>query len=369
MKSDTFYEQILKWEEFDFNNFWEEVTAEQIKKVIAKNRLDITDFLILLSPQAQEYLEKIAQKAHALTVQHFGKTLLLYTPMYLANYCVNQCVYCGFNNVNKIRRKQLDFAEVQKEAEIIATTGLKHILLLTGENRVKSSPDYLKKSIEIVKKYFTSVSLEVYPLSLSEYKEMQQAGVDGLTLYQETYDRDIYDQLHLKGPKKDYLNRLNAPERGCQAGLRSVNIGALLGLAPWRKEAFYTGLHAYYLQNKYLETEISLSLPRICPHEGGFQSQFLVNDRDLVQTMLAFRLFLPRAGLAISTRESAQLRDNLMPLGITKISAASSTAVGGHSQGEEEAQFVISDPRDVEEMVLSIKKAGYQPVFQDWQSI
>jgi 2-iminoacetate synthase len=220
------------------------------------------------------------------------------------------------------------------------------------------------------KKYFTSISIEVYPLEKEEYGELVEAGVDGLTLYQEVYDEDVYHEVHLSGPKKNYLYRLDAPERACMAGIRSVNIGALLGLNQWKTEAFFTGLHADYLQSKYPETEISVSLPRLRPHAGSFQPKSIVSDRDLVQIMLALRLFLPRAGITVSTRERSQFRDNLIGLGVTKMSAGSSTEVGGHSdENKSTGQFSISDTRSVEEMREIIYQKGYQPVFKDWMMI
>lgn len=362
----SFYQEYMAYKDLDWDGFFSSRTSRQVTAVLAKDRLDIWDFLTLLSPTAEDYLEAMAQKARKLTLQHFGKAVLLYTPMYLSNYCVNQCAYCGFNAKNKLPRKQLTLAEVEQEAKVIAAAGLRHILLLTGEAKEKAGLSYLKACIGVVKKYFTCLGIEIYPLTRDEYKQLIKVGVDGLTMYQETYDEEIYDQIHLKGPKKNYAFRLDAPERACQAGMRSVNIGALLGLAPWRQEAFFTGLHAYYLQNKYLATEISLSFPRLRPHLGVFQPRDIISDQNLVQIMLASRLFLPRAGITLSTRESSTLRDNLLPLGVTKISAGSTTAVGGHTQGEEGEQFAISDGRNTQEMKEALTRLGYQPVLQDW---
>lgn len=364
-----FYQEYLQFKDFPWDEFWREVTPGKIESILGQDKISLEDFIVLLSPLAENYLEAMAQKARELTIQHFGRTVLLYTPMYLSNYCVNQCVYCGFNSKNHISRHHLTLEEVEKEAQAIAKTGLKHILLLTGEAKQKASLAYLKECIAIIKKYFASISLEIYPLTTEEYQEMEREGVDGLTIYQETYDKDIYEEIHLRGPKRNYDFRLNAPERACEASIRSVGIGALLGLVPWRQEAFFTGLHAHYLQNKYLDTEISLSLPRLRPHGGGYQPKFPVSDKNLVQIMLAFRLFLPRVGITLSTRESSSLRDSLFPLGVTKMSAGSSTAVGGHSQEGSTEQFVIADDRSVEEMKKTISELGYQPVLQDWPPI
>jgi len=366
----SFYKLYENYKSFDFVNFEKTLTDEDVLRIIGRETISEYDFLALLSDKASKFLEKMAVKAQMLTHRNFGKVILLYTPMYLANYCVNRCAYCGFNVKNNIERRKLDLNEVEREARVISATGLKHILILTGESRSKSSVSYIKECIEVLKKYFTSISIEVYPLEKEEYGELVEAGVDGLTLYQEVYDEDVYHEVHLSGPKKNYLYRLDAPERACMAGVRSVNIGALLGLNQWKTEAFFTGLHADYLQSKYPETEISVSLPRLRPHAGSFQPKSIVSDRDLVQIMLALRLFLPRAGITVSTRERSQFRDNLIGLGVTKMSAGSSTEVGGHSdENKSTGQFSISDTRSVEEMREIIYQKGYQPVFKDWMMI
>jgi len=218
-----------------------------------------------------------------------------------------------------------------------------------------------------LKKYFNSISIEIYPLNQNEYEKVISEGVDGLTVYQEVYDRDIYDKIHLAGPKKDYLYRLNAPERACKAGIRSVNIGALLGLNDWRIEIFKTAIHGMYLQNKYLETEVSVSLPRLRPHYGYYKASCNVTDKNIVQIITALRLFMPRVGITMSTRESGNFRDNLIGLGITKMSAGSTTKVGGHTENQDSVgQFEICDDRTVEEVKEAIYNKGYQPVFKDW---
>jgi len=366
----SFYQKYLEYKDFDFERFYSNITDNQILSVINKDRINELEFLMLLSEKAAKYIELMAQKSKKLTLQYFGKVIFLYTPLYVANYCVNQCVYCGFNISNDIARKKLTKEELEKEAEIISQTGLKHILILTGESRTHSSVDYIKECVEVLIKYFCSISIEVYPLETDEYRELIEAGVDGLTIYQEVYNEEIYKKLHLKGPKRNYRFRLDAPERACIAGMRSVNIGALLGLDDWRKEAFFTGLHAHYLQNKYPDTEISVSMPRIRPHTGAFQPRVKVDDRSFVQIMLAFRLFMPRIGITLSTRERAEFRDNLIGLGVTKMSAGSSTEVGGHAlTSKTEGQFDICDTRSVKEMSEFIYSKGYQPVFKDWQAI
>ena len=314
----------------------------------------------------------MAQRANKLTLQHFGRTIQLYTPLYLANYCANHCVYCSFAVRNHLPRKKLTLEQVEEEAKAIAATGLRHILILTGESVVHSSVDYIADCVQVLKRHFDSICIEVYPLDTPDYQRLVAAGVDGLTIYQEVYNESTYAELHPRGPKRNYRYRLDAPERGCQAKMRSVGIGALLGLADWRREAFFTGVHADYLQNKYLDTEISVSVPRIRPNVGQFTPQVDVTDRNLVQVVLAYRLFMPRVGINISTRERAELRNNLIKLGITKMSAGVSTEVGGHTDDANSAgtnQFEISDGRSVAEIKNMLVKSGFQPVFKDWQCI
>ena len=363
----NFYDELREYHSFDFHGFLDRITEKDVTAVIAKDRLNAMDYLMLLSPAAGACLEAMARRAHQLTVQHFGRTMLLYTPMYLANYCVNQCVYCGFRLSNHLDRKKLSLGEVEAEAQIIAATGLKHILILTGESRKDSPVSYIRQCVEVLRKYFTSISIEIYPIETHEYAELIAAGVDGLTIYQEVYDEAVYKELHPAGPKRNYQYRLDAPERGCMAGVRSVNIGALLGLQDWRTEAFATGLHADYLQRRYPETEVSMSPPRMRPHLGGYPPRVHVTDKNLVQYVLAYRLFMPRSGITLSTRENAALRDNMIKLGVTKMSAGTCTAVGGRAHQDSTGQFEISDDRTVEEVAATLYNIGYQPVYKDWQ--
>lgn len=365
----SFFETIEQYRAFDIDAFCGRTTEADVLRVIGQDRLGPLDYLILLSPCAENCLEAMAQKAHKLTVQHFGRTMLLFTPMYVANHCVNQCLYCGFSARNDLHRTQLTLREVAAEAAIIASTGLKHILLLTGESRQHTPVSYIKDCVLALRRYFTSVSIEVYPLLEQEYGELIEAGVDGLTIYQETYDCEAYACLHPAGPKRDYRYRLDAPERGCLAGMRGVNIGALLGLSDWRREAFLTGLHADYLQRKFPHIEISISPPRIRPHLGGFQPAVDVTDRNLVQYITAFRLFIPRGGVTLSTRETARFRDNMIRIGITKMSGGVCTSVGGHLHSDSTGQFQIADERSVQEMATVLYGQGYQPVYKDWQTL
>jgi 2-iminoacetate synthase len=346
------------------------VTRNMVLESVANPRPAVEDFLIMLSPAARSCLEEMAVRARQLTLQYFGRTILLYTPLYLSNYCSNRCVYCGFNTENTIPRRQLSLDEVRAEAEAIAETGLKHILILTGEARGKASPEYIGQCAEVLAEYFSSISIEVYALAEDEYRGLTRVGVDGMTIYQETYNELLYPELHPAGPKRDFRFRLDAPERACRAGMHSVNIGALLGLDHWRRDAFLTGVHAAWLMEHFPGTDIAVSPPRMRPHAGTFQPTCTVSDPEMVQVMLAMRLFLPRVGMTISTRESATFRENILPLGVTKMSAGSCTAVGGHVTDDEQVgQFDINDERGVDEMAAVLRDHGYQPVFKDWHPL
>lgn len=361
----TFYDELQKLKSFDFNR---PVSETQVQGAIHKPRLDPVDFWALLSPQAALLLEEMAQAARRLTLQHFGKTISLFTPLYISNYCVNSCVYCGFKTSNHIQRNALTLAEVEQEARQIAATGLKHLLVLTGESRRHAPVSYISDSIRVLTKYFSSVSVEIYPLTTQEYRELIRAGADGITIFQETYDEAAYAKLHPAGPKRDYRFRLETPDRAGEAGMRTIGIGALLGLENWRKEAFFTGMHGYYLQKRYPEVELSVSVPRIRPQVGGFKPLYPVSDRELVQVIQAFRLFLPRIGITVSTRENSVFRNHLMKLGVTRMSAGVSTAVGGHTKSANgTGQFEIADHRSVAQMQAAIALQGYQGVLKDWQ--
>jgi 2-iminoacetate synthase len=361
----TFYDYYQQMKDYDFSR---PVSPSRVKTALDKERLRLDDFWALLAPQAVPFLEEMAQVAQQVTMRHFGKTVTLFTPLYLSNFCVNSCVYCGFKSANRIPRQKLSLVEVETEAAAIATTGLKHLLILTGESRQHTPVAYLQDCLAILNKYFPSVSIEVYPLTTEEYRELAWAGVDGITVFQEVYDEAWYARLHPAGPKRDYRFRLETPDRAGVAGMRTIGIGALLGLEDWRKESFFTGLHARYLQQQYPEAEVSISLPRLRPEVGGFTPLDPVSDRDLVQLTLALRLFLPRVGITISTRERPQLRDNLIKLGATKLSAGVSTAVGGHAVAADgTSQFEIADPRSVVQMQAAISAQGYKPVLKDWE--
>ena len=366
----TFYDEIERYRSLDLTGMTEGFIPIHIEQILAKSEIHWQEFLGLLSPAATGLLENMAQAAHKLTIKHFGRTILLYTPLYLSNYCVNQCVYCGFNMANDIPRRKLTLHEVELEAQAISGTGLQHLLILTGESRQHSPVSYIADCVSVLRKYFSSISIEVYPLSIEEYAELISAGIDGITIYQEVYEQQIYERVHPAGPKRDYSFRLAAPERAGAAGIRTINIGALLGLNDWRHEVFFTGIHAAYLRNKFPDIEIGVSFPRMRPQFGNFEPEYRVSDSDLVQSIAALRLFLPRVGITISTRENAFLRDNLLKLGVTKMSAGSSTAIGGHTDAiDSVGQFEISDRRTVKEMREIISKAGYKPILKDWHDL
>lgn len=364
----SFYYEYEKLKDLPFAQIFQSFTEADVKTALHKRRLDSSDLLALLSPAAENCLEAIAQKSHELTVQHFGKTILLFNPIYIADHCVNLCTYCSFSVTNQFERKKLSMEQIEAEAQALAKLGLKHILILTGESKTHTPVSYIVDAVKVLKKYFSSVAIEINPLDTDEYKQLVDAGVDGLTVYQEVYNEEVYKSLHIKGPKRDHRYRLDTPERGCEAGIRQINIGALLGLDDWRKEVFFTAMHAKYLQSKYLDAEISLSLPRIRPHIGEFEQPSVVLDHYLVQALMAIRLFMPRSGITLSTREPQQLRDNLIYLGVTKMSAGASTEVGGYSKNDTGTpQFEISDDRSLEEIKQMIKAKGYQPVLKDWE--
>ena len=367
----SFKDILNKYENFNFKEYLSTVTLEDIDRSLAKDKLSENDLLNLLSPIAAERIEKMAQLSHQRTIQYFGRTISLYIPLYISNYCQNGCTYCGFHAANKMKRRKLSLAEIEKEAIIIAKTGIKHILVLTGEAENITPMPYLVEVVELLKKYFPSISIEIFPMSTEDYSTLKKAGVDGLTVYQEVYDREVYKEVHPYGNKSDYDFRLDTPERGAEAGFRLVNVGALFGLSDIASEAFFTAIHAKYLDDKYSDTEVAVSFPRINSAENNFVQEHKLDDKTFVQYMTAFRLFLPRVGINISTRETAEFRDNVLPLGVTRFSAGSKTEVGGYGDHDEDdvPQFEISDTRDVAETVKVIEEKGFQAVMKDWELI
>lgn len=370
----SYYDVYRKYKNFPFEDYLRKVTAADVERSLQKSNKGPLDFLTMLAPAAQSphVLEEMAQRSKRLTEHNFGRVITLFTPLYLANICDNACVYCGFNCHNSIKRSKLTMEEVEQEGQAIRAEGIRHIIILTGESRRATPPEYLADCTRILKKYVDSICIEVYSLTEEEYRMLFQAGVDGFTMFQETYNEDLYPQLHPTGPKHDYQTRLDSPELACKAGYNTVNLGALLGLDDWRKETFLTGMHALYLIKKYPGTDCAVSLPRIRPCVGGgnYRPACNVKDIDIVQAITAYRNFLPRLAITMSTRETPDFRNHLIGLGVTKLSAGSVTEVGGHAHAPKtDGQFEISDQRNVEEMSQAIRKCGYQPVYKDWEPL
>lgn len=366
---ETFQEYLQNWPAGLRTQGAARATSDAVLNVLEKDVVQPADFLTLLSPAALPHLEAMARKAHDLTVRFFGRSVNVFTPLYVSDHCTNQCRYCGFNAKNKQVRRHLSVEESRAEAEVIAATGLRHVLLLTGDARKLSSPEYIASVTRAVKPLFASVGIEVYSMHQEEYALLIAAGVDSMTMFQETYNPELYAWLHPVGPKHDYAFRLAAPERAARAGIRSLGVGALLGLESFEQDSFATGLHAWWLQRRFSGVEINLSIPRICPHEGDFSVPHAVDDRRLVQYVTAVRCFLPRVGITCSSRESAFMRDNLVPLGVTRVSAGVSTAVGGRATEDKQnpGQFEITDARSVDEMITAMASQGYQVITKDWE--
>ena len=341
-----------------------------VREALRKESLSPKDFGALLSPAAEPFLEDMARRAQQETRRHFGNSVYMFTPLYISNYCENYCIYCGFNCRNKIRRAKLNEDEIEKEMKAIAETGLEEILILTGESRKMSDVSYIGTACRIAKKYFRMIGLEVYPMNSDEYAYLHECGADFITVFQETYDADKYETLHLGGHKRVFPYRFCAQERALRGGMRGVGFAALLGLADFRKDAFATGMHASLLQKKYPHAEISFSCPRLRPTVNHDEiNPKDVHERQLLQVILAYRIFMPFAGITISTREGQNFRDHVIGLAATKISAGVSTGIGSHVEEIEEKgdeQFVISDGRSVEEVYRAIQERGLQPVMNDY---
>ena len=343
-------------------------TAADVLRALRKDVLSPEDFAALLSPAALPLLEQMAQRAQAETRKHFGNSVQMFTPLYIANYCENYCIYCGFNCHNKIRRAKLDMDEIEQELKAIAETGLQEILILTGESRAMSPVSYIGEAVKLARKYFRVIGIEIYPLNVDEYAYLHECGVDYVTVFQETYDDQKYKTLHLGGHKRIFPYRLNAQERALMGGMRGVGFAALLGLSDFRKDAFATGLHAYLLQRKYPHAEIAFSCPRLRPIINNDKiNPKDVHEPQLLQVVCAYRIFMPFASITISTRERAGFRDNIIGIAATKISAGVDVGIGGHS-GEDKGdeQFEISDGRSVDEVYQAICDHGLQPVMADY---
>ncbi|MDO6694942.1 2-iminoacetate synthase ThiH [Aliiglaciecola sp. 3_MG-2023] len=343
-------------------------TSADVESALRHPSGDLDALMALLSPAAIPYLEQMAQQARQISLQRFGHNIQLFAPMYLSNLCANECDYCGFTLSNKIKRKVLNNQEIEQEMQILKSRGFDSLLLVTGEHERKVGLDYFARVLPQCKRHFSHVSIEVQPLETDQYRQLVSLGLDGVMLYQETYHPVTYAKHHIRGKKSDFFNRLDSPDRLAQANVDKIGLGVLLGLDDWRIDALVMGHHLAYLENRYWRSKYSISLPRLRPCSGGIDPKVPISDTGLVQLICAFRLFNEAVEISLSTRETSQFRNNLIPLGITHMSAGSSTEPGGYAQPASQLeQFDISDERSVKEVDEAIKSKGYTPVYKDWQ--
>ena len=372
IESDVCSQVMAQMNSYDYSKY----TARDVRAALEHTNCSIEDFKALLSPAAEPFLEQMAERARLETSKHFGNTVYLFTPLYIANYCENYCVYCGFNCYNHINRMKLSMEQIEKEMKVIADSGMEEILILTGESRAQSNVEYIGEACKLARKYFRMVGLEIYPLNTDEYKYLHECGADYVTVFQETYDTDKYEQLHLLGHKRVWPYRFDAQERALRGGMRGVAFSALLGLSDFRKDALASALHVYYLQRKYPHAEMSLSCPRLRPIINNDKINPLdVHEKQLCQIICAYRIFLPFVGITVSSRESAEFRNGIVKIAATKVSAGVSTGIGDHDtkyngtesdevQGDE--QFEIDDNRSLDKMYKDIEGEGLQPVLNDY---
>ena len=372
IKSDICEKVMSQARDYDYSKY----TARDVVAALEHESVSIEDFKALLSPAAEPFLERMAQRARAETVKHFGNTVYLFTPLYIANYCENYCVYCGFNCYNDIRRMKLNMEQIDKEMKVIADSGMEEILILPGESRAKSSVEYIGEACKLARKYFRMVGLEIYPVNTDEYRYLHECGADYVTVFQETYDTDKYETLHLLGHKRVWPYRFDAQERALMGGMRGVAFSALLGLSDFRRDALASALHVYYLQRKYPHAEMSLSCPRLRPIINNDKINPLdVHETQLCQVLCAYRIFMPFVGITVSSRESESFRNGIVKIAATKISAGVSTGIGDHeskysgkeSDGAEgDEQFEIDDARSFDKMYKDMSAEGLQPVLNDY---
>ncbi len=372
IESDVCGKVMTKMEQYEADRY----TAKDVRAALEHETCTIEDFKALISPAAEPFLEQMAERARRETSKHFGNTVYLFTPLYIANYCENYCVYCGFNCYNHINRMKLTMEQIEKEMKVIADSGMEEILILTGESRGQSSVEYIGEACKLARKYFRMVGLEIYPVNTDEYRYLHECGADYVTVFQETYDTDKYETLHLMGHKRVWPYRFDAQERALRGGMRGVAFSALLGLSDFRKDALASALHVYYLQRKYPHAEMSLSCPRLRPIINNDKINPLdVHEKQLCQIICAYRIFLPFVGITVSSRESASFRDGIVKIAATKVSAGVSTGIGDHDskyngkeneepQGDE--QFEINDSRSLDKMYQDIAEEGLQPVLNDY---
>ena len=370
--SDICDKVMKQMESYDYSVY----TAKDVRAALRHETCSIEDFKALLSPAAEPFLEEMALRARLETSRHFGNTVYLFTPLYIANYCENYCVYCGFNCYNHINRMKLSMEQIEHEMKVIADSGMEEILILTGESRARSDVKYIGEACRLARKYFRMVGLEIYPVNTEEYRYLHECGADYVTVFQETYDTDRYEQLHLMGHKRVWPYRFDAQERALMGGMRGVAFSALLGLSDFRKDALASALHVYYLQRKYPHAEMSLSCPRLRPIINNEKINPLdVHETQLCQILCAYRIFLPFVGITVSSRESAAFRNGIVKIAATKVSAGVSTGIGDHESkytGKEtdgmegDEQFEINDSCSLETMYEDIIGEGLQPVLNDY---
>ena len=371
INSDICAKVMSEMNSYDYTKY----TARDVQKALEHDKCTMEDFKALLSPAAEPFLEKMAEKARLETSKHFGNTVYIFTPLYIANYCENYCVYCGFNCYNHIRRMKLSMEQIEKEMKVIAESGMEEILILTGESRAQSNIEYIGEACKLARKYFRLVGLEIYPVNTDEYRYLHECGADYVTVFQETYDTVKYETLHLKGHKRVWPYRFDAQERALMGGMRGVAFSALLGLSDFRKDALASALHVYFLQRKYPHAEMSLSCPRLRPIINNEKIDPLdVHEKQLCQVLCAYRIFLPFVGITVSSRESASFRNGIVKICATKVSAGVSTGIGDHEskyEGKEsdsvgDEQFEIEDSRSLKSMYDDISGEGLQPVLNDY---
>ena len=371
IKSDIMEKVMREVESYDPEAY----TARDVQRAMQKQNPNVEDLKALLSPAAEPFLEKMAERARLETRKHFGNTVYLFTPLYIANYCENYCVYCGFNCYNKIRRMKLTMEQIEHEMKVIADSGMEEILILTGESRAMSDVRYIGEACKLARKYFRMVGIEIYPVNVEDYRYLHECGVDYVTVFQETYDTEKYETLHLMGHKRVWPYRFEAQERALMGGMRGVAGSALLGLSDFRRDALASALHMYFLQRKYPHAEISLSCPRLRPIiNNGKINPRDVGEKQLCQILCAYRIFLPFAGITVSSRESETFRNGIVKIAATKISAGVSTGIGDHeskytgkeSNAEGDEQFEINDSRSFDKMYRDMSAEGLQPVLNDY---
>ena len=371
ISSDIRERVLSEMKSYDYSKY----TPADVLRALRHDTCSVEDFKALLSPAAEPFLEQMAERARLETQKYFGNTVYLFTPLYIANYCENYCVYCGFNCYNDIRRMKLSMEQIEHEMKVISESGMEEILILTGESRAQSSVEYIGEACKLARKYFRLVGIEIYPVNTDEYRYLHECGVDYVTVFQETYDSDRYEQLHLLGHKRVFPYRFEAQERALMAGMRGIACSALLGLSDFRRDALASALHVYHLQRKYPHAEISLSCPRLRPIVNNEKINPLdVHEKQLCQVLCAYRIFLPFCGITVSSRESESFRNGIVKIAATKISAGVSTGIGDHEskytgKGNDEAgdeQFEISDGRSLRKMYDDMSEEGLQPVLNDY---